>query len=186
MIFFLNILHNFISTMCSVLATSADLMSACFDKDSKRFLKLLKALKTQSNVNRALVWCVQADWEAMVHFLVNMENAELHNPPYNLLCEAVRYSHKYMVKWLIRIGNFSDSKYLPEVIEAVQLAEEKCNHEIAFYLLDYILSFTTEGVLAEKYNFKISDNLRVYMHTKDYLRHTRCIRQINYVRNPCS
>jgi hypothetical protein len=166
--------------MCTVLATTADLMTACLEKNSKRFLKLYEIFRSPANANRVLLWSVQADWQQMVHYIVYTENAELHNPPYNLLCEAIRFNHKQMVKYILSIGNFSAEIYISEVIEAIQMAEEKCQHEIALYLLDYLLLSTTEGVLCDKYNFKISDNIRVYRHTQDYLHNTRRIRQVNY------
>jgi hypothetical protein len=86
-----------------------------------------------------------------------------------------------MVKLLLRNGNYYESCYFPDVIEAILLAEKKCMHEVALYLLNYLLDRTTEGVLQDDFNYTISEGLKMYSRNRDYIDCTRHIREINYL-----
>lgn len=165
--------------MCSVIRTKMDLMSACFEKDFKKFKELF-AVFQNCNVGRFLVWCVQAGWEKGLCYLLFMKGVSLHPNGENLLCEAIHFNHVSLMKFILRNGNFYNDEYFPQVIEAIHLAEKKCQHEIALYLLNFLLNLTTEGVLENKFGYKITESLKIYSRGKDYIDFTRHVREINY------
>jgi hypothetical protein len=154
---------------------------ACFEKNLERFTKLYETFKSKQNSYQSLIWCVQAGWSKMVTFLLFQEKVSPHQEPYNILCEAIRFNQTILAKYLLYNSDFREPEYFPQVIEAIHLAEHKCQHELALYLLYFLFDHTSEAVLSEKFGFKISDSLRIYMHQKDYIRHTRPMRRVHYL-----
>jgi len=165
--------------MCSAVLTTLDLAKSIFEKDESNFFKLFKIFKDY-HAQRALRWCIQEGWEKMVVFLIRNQNVSPHIGKDNVLCEAVRFGRYNMVKLLLRSGNYYDTCYFPDIIEAILLAEKKCMHEIALHLLYYLLDRTTEGVLQDEFNYAISEGLKMYSRNRDYIDCTRHIREINY------
>ena len=168
--------------MCQVISTTADLMEACFAKDLKRFTELYDILGRGNQV-KTLIWSVQAGWETAVSYLSRTEGATLHPPGENLLCEAIRFNRASLVRYIIRRGEFYNERHFPDIIEAIHLAEKKCQHETALYLLNFLLDRTTEGLLEEKFGFKISESLKTYSRGREYINHTRHVREINYLQH---
>lgn len=170
--------------MCTVLCTTIDLRDACFAKDKARFLQLYNIFKDQHS-SLALLWSIHAGWEDAIFFLVCKENVSLHPEGTNLLCEAIRFGQRRILNFLLNKGNFDDICHVPEIIEALHLAEVKQQHEIAIRLFGILLHHMTESVLKDKYNFELSENLKVYMRNRDYIEFTRSIREINYLQPVC-
>lgn len=167
--------------MCTLLATTTELMLACFEHDEKNFTRIYNALKNDANCFRALVWCVQAGWEKMVTFLMFQEDVSPHHPAYNILSEAIDNGQNKLMKYLLHNSLFYQQEYFPDVINAILYAEKKCKHENAVYLLKFLLDRTSEATLEDKFSYKISESLRAYMHQRDYIHHTHYIRKVLYL-----
>lgn len=155
-------------------------MSACFEKNADRFIKLYDIFKNPHNSQKALTWCVRAGWKEMIYFLVFREKVYPHDCKH-ILADAVVFNEGRIVKYILNIGDYENPKHFPEIIEAIGIAEQNCKHEVAILLLNFLLFFTTEGVLEDKYNFKMSDSLRIYMHQREYYLHTYKYRRVQYL-----
>ena len=155
-------------------------MSACFEKNAEQFIKLYEIFKNPHNSQRALIWCVRAGWKEMIYFLIFREKVSLHACK-DILADAVVFNESRIVKYILKIGEYENPRHFPEIIDAVRIAEDNCKHEVAVLLMTFLLFFSTEGVLVEKYRFKMSDNLRAYMRQKEYFLHTYSHRKTQHL-----
>ena len=167
--------------MCTLVPTTTELMVACFDKDTKNFLRLYNALQSKRNSFRALVWCVQSGWDEMVNFLTIHEGVSPHQEGANVLCEAVEFGQKRILKYMLNNWEYREQKYFSDVIDAIIMAEKKCQHEIAAHLLFFLLRRTSEAALVDNFGFKMSKSLRTYIHQRDYIYRTDNIRKVHYL-----
>lgn len=167
--------------MCSVVRSMIDMRDACFDKDENSFKGLFKIFgDRKENKIQMLKWSVQAGWIKNVEFLAFANGLTLHPEGENLLWEAILFNQRVLLKYILRRGDFDQKEHFREVIEAIRLAEQECQHEIARYLLYFLLDNSSEGFLEETFGYQVSPGLKEYSNGRDYIEFTREIREVNY------